>query len=71
MIIPTSTDTIADLVRFAEGRDVPSTTMALERNGVIIGGIIIITGEKNFETVKSILPTKKVGRQCPDASPVP
>jgi hypothetical protein len=55
MNTPTHNDTIDQLVTFALQRDVPVTMMALERNGIIIGGLILVTGEKNYTAVKTCI----------------
>jgi hypothetical protein len=58
MNTPTHTTTVDELFAIAMQRDVPCTTIALQRNGIIIGGLIVVTGEKNYETIKSLLPKK-------------
>jgi hypothetical protein len=55
MNTPTHNDTIDQLATFALQRDVPITMMALERNGIIIGGLILVTGEKNYTAVKTCI----------------
>jgi hypothetical protein len=55
MNAPTHSDTIDQLVTFALQRDIPITMMALERNGIIIGGLLVVTGEKNYNSVKAAL----------------
>jgi hypothetical protein len=46
------TTTIDDLIQraFAAGVVVP---MPIERNGIIIGGLLVIQGETNYERVKA------------------